>query len=415
MKRRNIRYETLGIVVALGMLFCGCGPSGDEWFRQAQEAAKNKDKALAVELVLKAADKGCLDAMVAAGEIYIHGNGIEPNKELGFSLIRKAAEAKHPDAMFVLGKCYEEGIATAKDADKARYWKELAFDNDSPRAMFDIYHEIDSKYRMRSIDEKAISYSSNDKRTMAKVVKVFKSLVEESHGMKYNVDESRVCCALGDIYARGIAIIQDTQTAIAYYEKAIDLGSEWAMRELGSIYCEGEICSKDYDKGVPLLQKSLKMRNGGSDYSILEQLGKAYVDQDWPSADLGKARDYFERAVFEFENQEREQEIEVKSEDDFMVAESLYWLGRILMFEDERYRDDAKGIKYLKRAAEAHSDEAQYFLAAAYCDGIGVEKDLEKAYDLSGSAQYARDKTIAAEAKKLHDTLGKQLHPLLYQ
>ena len=85
------------------------------------------------------------------------------------------------------------------------------------------------------------------------------------------------------------------------------------------------------------------------------------------------------------------------------------------MFEDEQYRDDAKGIKYLKRASEAHSDEARYFLSVAYCDGIGVKKDIEKAYNLSRSAKYARDKTIAAEAKKLEEQLGKQLHPLLYQ
>ena len=411
MKRRNKRYETFGVVVVLRMLFCGCGPSGDELFRQAQESAKNKDKELAVELVLKAADKGCLDAMVVAGGIYIHGEGVEPNKELGFSLIRKAAEAKHPDAMFALGKCYEEGTATAKDTDKARYWKELAFDNDSPIAMFDmakrVYFEIDLK-RLRSSRGRTFSYSSQDKNSMAKAVKVFKRLVEEAC-FTNKVDVPLVYCTLGDIYARGVAINQDTQTAIAYYEKAIDLRSEWAMRALGSIYCKGEICPKDYDKGVPLLQESLKMKNGVGDYLILEQLGKTYVDQDWSSADLGKAKDYFERAIRQYDNSDK------RDESDLMIRDSLYWLGRILMFEDEQYRDDAKGIKYLKRASEAHSDEAKYFLAAAYCDGIGVKKDLEKAYDLSGSAKYARDKTIAEEAKKLHDQIGKQLHPLLHR
>ena len=408
MKRRNKRYETLGVVVVLGLLFCGCGPSGDELFRQAEEAAKNKDKELAVELVLKAADKGCLDAMVVAGGIYILGEGVEPNKELGFSMIRKAAEAKHPDAMYVLGKCYEEGTATTKDVDKARYWKKLALDNDSPTAMFNmangVYSETMSKW-IRSRREKNFSFSSKDKSSMAQAVKIFKRLVEEDR-FTNRVDVAQVYCNLGEIFAEGLAINQDTQTAILYYEKAIDLGDRGAMRALGLIYCEGKICPKDYDRGVPLLQEYLRDER---DFWILEQLGMAYVDQDWSSADLGKAKDYFEKAVYQYDNSDE------KNGSGFMIRDSLYWLGRILMFEDEQYRDDAKGIKYLKRASEAHSEEAKYFLAAAYCDGIGVKKDLEKAYDLSGSAEFARDKTIAAEAKKLHDQLRKQLHPLLYQ
>ncbi len=414
MNTRRGSYKTLGMIFVLGMLVSGCGPSGDELFRQAQEAAKNKDKERAVELVLKAADKGCLDAMVVAGEIYIHGEGVEPNKELGFSMIRKAAEAKHPDAMYVLGKCYEEGTATTKDADKARYWKKLAFDNDSPMAMFDmandIYHRINlatiSK-RIRSSDEKPFSYSSLDKDSMSQAVKVFKRLVEEDR-FTNKVDVAQVYCNLGEIYAKGLAINQDFRTAISYYEKAINMGNKWAMRELGSMYCEGEFCEKDYDRGVPLLQDYLRDER---DFRILEQLGKAYVDESWPLADVAKAKEYFESAIYQYENSDDEGEIR----DVFEIEDSLYWLGRILVFEDERYRDETNGITYLKRAADAGSDEAKYFLAAAYCDGVGVKKDLEKAYDLSGSAKYASDKTIAAEAKELHEELGKQLHPLLYQ
>ena len=408
MRRMSKMYEPLVAVVVLGMLFAGCGPSGDELFRQAQEAMKHKDKELAAQLVLKAADKGCLEAMLSAGVIYIHGEGIEPNKELGFSMIRKAAEAGYPDAMYALGMCYGDGTGTTKDVDKARYWKKLAFDKDSPIAMFDMASEVCSETKLKSIrssSEKTVSFPSKDKSLMAQAVKAFKRLVEEER-FTNRVDVAQVYCKLGEIYAEGLAINQDTQAAISYYEKAIGLGNKWAMRELGTIYCEGKICERDYDKGVPLLQKYLGREEN---YWILQQLGLAYVDQDWSSADFGKAKDYFERAVYQHDNSDE------RGESDLVIRNSLYWLGRILMFEDELYRDDAKGIKYLKRAAEAHSSEAKYFLAAAYCDGIGVKKDLEKAYDLSGSAKYADDKTIAAEAKKLHDQLGKQLHPYLYR
>ena len=411
MKRRNKRYETLGVVVALGMLFCGCGPSGDELFRQAQEASNNNNEELAVRLIIKAADKGCLDAMVAAGEMYIYGEGVEPNKELGFSLIRKAAEAKHPDAMYVLGKCYEKGTATIKDVDKARYWKKLAFEKDCPMAMYDmasdIYHEINlATISKRNLSSGGIqvSYSAKDKNLMSQAVKVFQRLVEEEQ-FTNRVDVARIHCLLGDIYADGLAISQNVRSAISHYEKAVKLGSEAAMFRLGLIYCEGKLCQRDYDKGVPLLQKSL---TGEKNVWLLEQLGLAYVDQDWPSADLGKAKDYFERAVRQYDNSDDGDKSYLE------IRNSLYWLGRIFMFEDEQYRDEAKGIKYLTRASEAHSAEAKYFLAVAYRDGIGVKRDIEKAYDLSGSAQYASDKTIADEAKKLHDQLRKQLYPRLY-
>ena len=84
------------------------------------------------------------------------------------------------------------------------------------------------------------------------------------------------------------------------------------------------------------------------------------------------------------------------------------------MFEDEKYRDEDRGIKYLKRAAKEGCNEASYFLAVAYCDGIGVEKDLDEAYRLVGSAKFSRDKEIAAEAQKLYEQIRKKRYPSLY-
>lgn len=405
MKTNNSLGEALGIFVVAGMLISGCGPSGEELFRQAQEAEKKKNEELAVQLVLKAADKGCLDAMVAAGELYISGEGVEPNKERGFLMIRKAAEAKNPDAMYVLGKCYEGGTGTNKDTDRARYWKKLAFDKDCPRAMYDMASDIYHEITLAAISNQTPSsriFNSHQTMKMAQAVKVFKRLVEEER-FTNRVDTARVHGLLGNIYAEGLAISQDTQVAISHYEKAIKLGDKIAEHRLGSIYCEGKICQKNLDKGVPLLL------NGEKSVWTLMQLGLAYVDSDWPSADFGKAKDYFEKAIYQHDHSDED----VKY--DLVIRNALYWLGRILTFEDKKYRNYAKGIKYLKRASEAYSKEAAYFLAVAYCDGIGVKKDLEKAYDLSGSAEYASDKTIAAEAKKLHEQLGKQLHPLLYR
>ncbi len=399
------------VVICLGWLLVGCGPSGDELFRQAQEAAENKDKELSVELVLKAAEKGCFDAMIIAGGIYIHGEGVEPNKELGFSLIRKAAEAKHPDAMFVLGKCYENGTATDKDPDKARYWKNQAFEADSPLAMNavaeKIYHEISYASitkRIRANDDNQVSYSGKEKESMALAVKVFKRLVEEDR-FTNKVDVAHIYQCLGEIYTKGMAVNQSTRAGISYYEKAIKLGSKMAMGDLGYIYCEGEVCEKDYDKGVPLLRKSLTGRN---DVRVLGLLGKAYADPEWALSDLDTAKKYFTDAIYQHDNSDDDHK------SDFEIKESLYWAGRILVFEDKKYRDEDRGIKYLKRAAKAGCNEASYFLAVAYCDGIGVEKDLVEAYSLVISAKFSRDKEIAAEAQKLYDQIRKKRYPSLY-
>ena len=263
MRRINKMYEPLVVVVVLGMLFAGCGPSGDELFRKAQEAANDNKEELAAKLMIKAADKGCLDAMVAAGEMYIYGEGVEPNKELGFSMIRKAAEAKHPDAMYVLGKCYENGTATIKDVDKARYWKKLAFEKDCPMAMYDmasdIYHEINMasiSKRKSSSEGIPVSYSAKDKNLMSQAIKVFQRLVDEER-FTNRVDVARIHCLLGNVFAEGLASSQNIQKAISHYERAIKLGSKTAEFRLGSIYCEGKLCQRDYDKGVSLLQKSL--------------------------------------------------------------------------------------------------------------------------------------------------------------
>ena len=43
MKTNNSLGEALGIFVVAGMLISGCGPSGEELFRQAQEAENKKN------------------------------------------------------------------------------------------------------------------------------------------------------------------------------------------------------------------------------------------------------------------------------------------------------------------------------------------------------------------------------------
>lgn len=408
-----MKHTNLFLMSIVGVsMWTGCGPSGETLFAQAKEASKEKNEDLAVELMLKAAEKRWPKAMVAAGFIYIRGVGVEPDKERGFSLIRNAAEANYPDAMFALGECYENGIATPKDPDKAYYWKTRALKNDSPRALFRYADDLVDKYealyferRQTAGKDKRIVYSANEQHEMVKAIEILKRLCTEEQ-FADEVDIALVNWILGDIYGRGLATQQDTKQAFEYYERAMEIGDIFFTFKLGLVYCQGEIGKKDCDKGVALLKKCLKDRT--IEVRALENIGLAYADASWAASNFKTASTYLDRAI-------RLHEEEWGTERDGFIEDSLCWLGRILVFEDVQSRNIAKGIRCLERAVAAHSHEANYYLALAYYEGIGVEKDLYEADRLIGGAWSSRDKTLEEKIKELKEKIKKGLYPTLYK
>ena len=101
---------------------------------------KDYEKALkAFELGAKTDD---LDAMTAAGIMYIAGVGVEQNDSRGFKYIQDAANKSHPKAQYTLGAIYYLGAGVAIDFNEAFKWISLSAD----QGYMDAQHNLAQMY-----------------------------------------------------------------------------------------------------------------------------------------------------------------------------------------------------------------------------------------------------------------------------
>jgi len=373
-------------------LLSGCGESGEELFRKAKMAAiDQEDEVRATELYRKSADKGYPEAMVVVGMSYLEGKNVEQDYNCAFSWFHKAAEAEYPDGMFFLGDCYQKGLGTERDLEKAEYWKEKAFKAGNARAMLEyaettLRQVVSAALERGNFEEGQLGYSVKECRDMQKVVRTLAKLARDGK-FAGQVDVGGIEGTLGYIYAHGIGIARNAGKAIGHLKKAVDLCDKPSIRRLGVIYCDGILVSKQYELGIPLLREVLK--ENPADVRMLELMGNAYLDGSWKGKDAKQAKTCFEEAL--------KIRMESKTADDASIGDALCGLGRVMLFENEEFRDEKQGIQYLERAEKAGFPEARYYLALAYCGGIGVPYDEEKALRLLDVPPDPRDGGDLAE------------------
>ena len=75
-----------------------------------------------------AAEKGDANAQAILGSLYIRGNVVEKNYEIGARWLKKAAAQGHVDAQSDLAVCYEQGLGVTKNYTEALHWFKKAAD-----------------------------------------------------------------------------------------------------------------------------------------------------------------------------------------------------------------------------------------------------------------------------------------------
>lgn len=130
-------------------------------------------------------------------------------------------------------------------------------------------------------------------------------------------DKSAIA-VLANFYLYGVGVAKDTENAISYFEKAIEMGSGDAAWELGRLYFNN-------DEGIPISHS--------------------------------RAVSYFEKGA------------ELGNEDCYGALAECYINGRGVV---ENY---PKGFEYAQRAAKAGNPTGMINLAICYDDGLGTSKD----------------------------------------
>jgi TPR repeat protein len=89
-----------------------------------------KDEDLGVDWLIKAADQGLAAAQFEVGNLYLAGARLEQDSELGLDMLIMAADQRHVPAQKQLGTIYFQGVGVEKDLVQAHLWFSIASLND---------------------------------------------------------------------------------------------------------------------------------------------------------------------------------------------------------------------------------------------------------------------------------------------
>ena len=156
-------------------------------------------------------------------------------------------------------------------------------------------------------------------------------------------------------YERGSGVEMDKAKAAGLYREAMNQGDRRAKHNLALMYLHQEGGLTDIATGVRMLQE---LADEGEEFSII-MLAKCYLDGEGVEKDTGKGLELL-------------QILSDKGSGSASYAIGSYYNNDCHEFE--------KGRRYLDKAAEQGFTLAASILEQVYDQGMGVEKDAEKAW-----------------------------------
>ena len=184
-----------------------------------------------VMLLQKAADAGSLDAMCDLSDCYYDGEGVDKNIALAVKWMSKAADMGSSKAQLQMGGVYYKG-ADGIDQNYVLAEKYLlqATKSDIPDAqamLADLYFAMEEY-------EKSLVWA--------------RKAAQLGH--------SYACFILGRIYDEGLGVDANHAEGLKWFEKSADAGDADAQNIVGNIYSNGEYVEQDYKKAFDYYQKA---------------------------------------------------------------------------------------------------------------------------------------------------------------
>ena len=264
------------------------------------------------------------DNFNAIGEMYRDGNGINQDGQ-------KAVEYLEKDSNFnAIGEMYRDGNDVKQDGQKAVEYFEKAYKLDAIGEMYRDGNGIEQN------GQKAIEY------------------FEKVGNFK----------AISEMYRDGNGVEKDIQKFIEYFEKAN------LFYEIGCMYREGDNVEKDIQKAIEYFIKALK--NGYNKSFAIHELVEMYINGDLKEQYKEKIREWFKE-----ETKHNPDVYELLQDESNRLFHCFDLFG-------DRKLDDVENAEYIAKlfkVAELGNTKSMYRLGLMYRDGIGVEKNIEKAID----------------------------------
>ncbi|CCB79077.1 hypothetical protein HBZC1_00910 [Helicobacter bizzozeronii CIII-1] len=205
---------------------------------------------------------------------------------------------------------------------------------------------------------------------------------------------SKAYLGLGSLYRYGDGVPKDIKKALQYYKQSALMGNVVACIILGGMYESGREVSKDAQKAIEYYKKA---GESGHKHEIGEifqardgylSIADMYVIGEGVPQDDQKALEYYQKAYH--------------SKADAYEALGYAYRGHgtdMTMDLPASVRNIPKALKYLKKAAELGSMDANTSLGDMYKWGYGVPKDYDKAMEYYDKACDLGDSGSCDEAR----------------
>ena len=198
-----------------------------------------------------------------------------------------------------------------------------------------------------------ISYGSESKDLLTKIDKLY-SNYKFTKGIEN----------LGKEYLHGnnlLGLDQNYDEAFNYFSKSVDLGSETAAANIGSMYLKGLGVEQNVTKGIEYLEQAA---DSGS-LDAMRQLSVTYSRGEIVQKNKTKAFLYARKAA------------------DMGDVQSINNIGVYYLEGMGVEKNEALGVDYIEKASNLGSPAAMYNMATVYYNGDHRKIDLELSFELS--------------------------------
>lgn len=302
------------------------------------------------------------------------------NQDYGsaFRCFRQAAETGDAYAQYNLALCYHKGEGVEEDLREAKRWYRAAA-------------EQGYVYAQYSLAEFCRCGDGGEK-DMSEAVKWYRAAAQQGHSGAQN--------SLGRCYENGSGVQKNAVEAVKWYRAAAQQGHPGAQYSLGNCYVNGQGVFKDVAEAEKWYRKAAEQ----GDETSREALQKLQKEKNMPVAD-----ELISKGEAFLENQEYKDAVEC-----FLVAaqmrnaHAMYYLG--LCYEkglgvkknslaaqlyygdalalgdkdaekgwERMFRKNEKKFRQILKCARQGDSRFYLHVGCAYRDGLGVDRDAEKA------------------------------------
>lgn len=339
--------------------------------------------AQSVKLTEMAAVMGHREAQLEMGGYFEYGIFKQKNISEAITYYHAAAEKGSLPALQDLKRLSQAGYMQAVNARALCYQKGRGMEHDLSKAINLLKYSIKNNYQPSLYNLGYIYYEIlNNKERTDKGWKLLKQSAECE-----NIDALYLlACKLDDDNKQ---TTENSDILFSYLKRGVALGDRYAQRKLADYIKLGRCGEVDYKKAFELY--ILSANQGNIDAQLA--LADFYENGLGVPKDIKKSLEYLEQAVFQGDmtahyklaaqvDDERSLilfKAVANDRDAKFYAEANVKLGA---YHVNILKDDKAGCEYYRSAANVRHNEGQFQLGLCYFNGIGVEKDLDKAYKL---------------------------------